>query len=333
MKDFESRSNEKETQTAGNGWEELAKIAPEDSHAEQSDEVGRGFTESDWNRQKTIREHEMREFMKGQKAAEAKRARAERIRKVEADFSQYGADGYVHTNLRERISDAKKEYEETHISEDREYVFDRIIDLKEQAVEYGKARVYVREHDKEERKKVEDTLSQAEKKMKREHYTFGSNQETTVSTIRAAAYKSIEAVSEEALIMSGLEERYSVKVVKQCLEDAEDAGNKKRAEALTKQLQGLGYDREGRDKEGVSAERDFPNGDMWRGKKKAISYTIIRLALANINTRRATKKALKKYGIKKFPPRWDSPSVTSHNLTEIVKEIGLDGENYRPDYS
>jgi len=29
MKDFESRSTEKETQTAENGWEELAKIVKE----------------------------------------------------------------------------------------------------------------------------------------------------------------------------------------------------------------------------------------------------------------------------------------------------------------
>lgn len=328
MKNHETASDNQESQAADNGWEELADYTPENDDSNTDEKTG---AEEINNRPKSYeyykaqREQDRREFMKERERAEAEQKKIERERRTEADFAAYGVDGFVFTNLQEKINEKKEEYDQPHDSATREHIKGQILSLKEEAVEYGKARDYCRGHKREEGKKTEEAMLQAEKKMKKERYAWGKDSETTIGAIKIAAHGVTREISRESCMMAGLDERHLATRVKKEYDEATERGNKKRSEAMAEQLKGLGYDSNGFAFEGdkQNVETDYHVYDLKNGETRAFAYSAIRLALANKNLRGATKKAMKQYGVKKLPSQWDGSSVTTYSLKQIAEEVGL----------
>lgn len=278
-------------------------------------------------------------------------AETARLQKESEDFDKYFVKGATPEliadikSLDQRIMENKDPDGKARLAAKRK-------ELVDAAIANGKTIEYLQEQKEIQEKDMDNSLALAEKRAKRERRVKPEQMSEHIKGLEARADHLVEKMGTEALKKGGAVERSWVRIEKHRLGDRQkeldnlederrrlvkkgldtkeiDKRIKNKKESVDKQekvLESFGY-RQGPHGEDsyVYKELDVNNesNDAANGRWRAKAYTTLKIALADKNTRRATKKAMKGAGFKKLPDSWSDNSITTHQLRDIVMSAGL----------
>lgn len=278
-------------------------------------------------------------------------AETARLQKESEDFDKYFVKGAT-PELIEDIKSLDQRIAENKDPEGKARLAAKRKELVDAAIANGKTIEYLQEQKEIQEKDMDNSLALAEKRAKREKRVKPEQMSEHIKDLEARVDHLVEKMGREALKKGGAAERIWVKTAKEGLEYREeklseleaerrnlaekglstkeiDKKIKDRKESVDRQekkLESYGY-RQGAHGEDsyVYKQLDVVGSvnDATNGLMRARDYTMLKIALADKNTKKATKKAMKAAGFRKLPDSWNDSSITAHQMNEIVFAAGL----------
>ncbi len=278
-------------------------------------------------------------------------AEAARMQKESEEFDKYFVKGAT-PEIIEDIKSLDQRIMENNDPDGKARLAAKRKELVDAAIANGKTIEYLQEQKEIQEKDMDNSLALAEKRAKREKRVKPEQMSGHIKDLEARVDHLVEKMGREALKKGGAAERIWMKTTKEGLEDRKEWLSKLEAERRNlaekglstkeidkkikdrkesvdrqeKKLESYGYRQGARGEDSYVYKQldvDGPVNDATNGLMRARDYTMLKIALADKNTKKATKKAMKAAGFRKLPDSWNDSSITAHQMNEIVFAAGL----------